>query len=209
MKRIFTLFAIVLVATTVNAQSLRIGLGGGISKVTGPDDYTNSIVSKNGGLGFDSEYLLGGKAKFGLPIIPLNIVGSVYYHSFDGEAKSINTETSASLLSIGIGAEWGIIPGPVSPYVGLDFLINSFGDVEIKDANGKHTEEIGSRYGIGIGAGVDFKLLPKVDIDLCAKYNFNNLLGKDDKEWAKALITGDEDNMNTFDITVNFLFKVF
>ncbi|MBI9072231.1 MAG: outer membrane beta-barrel protein [Melioribacteraceae bacterium] len=204
MKKIFQSLIILLLLVSISkAQSLRIGPAVGFTAVQESGIFGPSMPD------LDNNLHYGVKAKLSLPMLPLKIQAHVIYTSFEGSGNAIppifssltktDVKVETSLLSIGIGGEWALIPGPVQPYIAADFLISSFGDTDISYSNIYDVSTSGeSRYGLGIGAGVDFKLLPTIDVDLTLKYNFNNLIGKED--W--------EDNFNTINLTANILFGI-
>ena len=176
MKKLFLIVTILLFSfTCVQSQSLKLGLSGGITNFTGPDGVTNDV--SKGGLGYAAELHYGLKAKFGLPLIPLNFTGYIINHAMSTDEDGI--EVSQNILSIGVGAEWALIPGPIAPYLGVDILSNTLGDLEV---NGNKVNGSESSFGAAIGVGIDFKLLPKIDVDASVKYNMFNLTGRDDGE---------------------------
>jgi opacity protein-like surface antigen len=207
----FTVIGIALLfifAGSSQAQRLSVGIGGGLSNIQGPDAYTESI--ENGGQGFDSEYRIGGKAKLGLPLVPVTFTGHVFYTVMNGEGDvtpfmssigSTKLETSQTMLSVGVGTEYSMVPGPLSPYLALDISVNNFGELEREYEDAPSLDSKGdtfTRTGLAIGAGVEFTLLPTIDIDVSAKYAFNNLVGKE----------SGEDDFNTINITANVLFSL-
>ncbi len=208
MQKIKYLISAFLLLTTISfAQGLKIGPLAGYNTFTSPDSYKNDI-SENG-LGFSSNIQYGLKAK--LDLILIKAIAFVAYNplsasgDFNTGVGITKIETESSLLTIGLGAEFGLlpVPGPVKPYIGADILINSFGKVEI---NGNETNSSFSRYGLGIGAGVEFTALPKIDLDLNVKYNFNNLIGKGDIQTVNAIIS--EEGINSFTVQLTVLFKI-
>lgn len=190
MKKIITLVAALLISVSVvSAQGIALGLTGGLTMIQGPDGLTNDI--SEGGAGFSSAPHFGVKGKLSLPLIPLSITGQVLYSNFtgDGEVSDVSVtsvETEMSLLILGVGAEYSFVPGPVSPYVAFDLFYSNTGDQEVKETTAgvtkTNTFDGTSRTGIGIGAGFEFGLLPMIDVDIAAKYNINNLIGKEDGE---------------------------
>ncbi len=193
MKKILTLITALLIASSVNySQGISLGASGGLSTITGPDIYTNDV--SEGGFGFSSAPHFGVKGKFSLPLIPLRITGQVLYSQFTGEGdvavgnSSVvaSLENKLSVLIYGVGAEYSFVPGPISPYLAFDLFMTNYGDFEqtytTASSNVNTTTEGESRTGIGLGAGLEFGLLPMIDIDLSAKYNINNLIGKNDGE---------------------------
>lgn len=193
MRRFLIIFATVFIFTgLLNAQSISIGVTGGLTTITGPDALTDDI--ENGGMGFGTHPHYGLKGKFKLPVIPLTITGQVLYASFSGEGEysivpgtnPVSFETESSLLTFGVGAEYSFIPGPISPYLAVDLFYANSGETKLSSdtqgANFEQTFDGENRTGIGVGAGLDFGLLPMIDVDVSAKYNINNLIGKEEGE---------------------------
>lgn len=192
LKKTLLILAMFLMLSSLSfGQLLQLGPGVGYTSINAPESLTKDI--SDGGTGYSGAIRYGLLARVGLPLLPLNFTGFIYNNSWTGEESG--TETSMSLLNIGLGAEWQLLPGPIQPYLALDFLMNSFGDSEI---NGEKVGDSYSRTGIGLGAGAEFTLLPMINLDASVKYNMNNLFGKEDGE----------DTMSTLNITVNFLFKI-
>lgn len=201
-KQFLTLTAVilaVLVSLPVNAQSLKIGVGGGITQNLNTTNLLASAAS-GGELKLGTDYHYGLKAKVGLPLLPITIVGSWFYNSLktDTEVAGFKYEYDASFSTLGIGAEMGFIPGPISPYLGLDILYTTLGESTFK-ATGSPDFTMGgnNRFGLGIGAGIDLGIIPKLNIDVMAKYQMNNLFGKEDGE----------EKLNTFNATVLIMFN--
>ncbi len=199
MKKVFTLILILFVIVGIsNAQGISIGATGGLTLVQGPDGLTKDV--EEGGAGFSSEPHFGVKGRFSLPLVPIAITGQILYSKFtgDGEGKDdltgqlVSAETSMSLLIFGVGAEYSFVPGPVSPYLAFDLFYSKFGEQEIQQTMGNLNETITSeglnRSGIGLGAGLKIGIVPLIDVDISAKYNINNLLGKEDGEETVSTI---------------------
>jgi opacity protein-like surface antigen len=192
MKKISSIFIILLLfCISIYGQSLKLGLSGGLTNISGPDLLTKDISENGFGYGAETHY--GIKAKLGLPIIPLTFTGFVTNHALSSDEDGV--EVSQNILSIGVGAEYALIPGPIAPYLALDVLSNSLGELEV---NGNKQADGVSRVGISVGGGLDFKLLPKIDVDASVKYNIFNLIGKE----------GDEDNISSINLNVAILFSV-
>lgn len=183
----------------IHAQGISVGVTGGLTTIAGPDALTEDV--ENGGMGFGTHPHYGVKGKFKLPIIPLTITGHVLYASFSGEGEyslvpgtnPVNVETESSLLTFGVGAEYAFVPGPISPYLSVDLFYANSGETKISStaqgASFDQTFEGDNRTGIGIGGGLDFGILPMVDIDVSAKYNINNLIGKEEGEETFSTLT--------------------
>ena len=140
-----------------------------------------------------SSYALGGKIRVGLLAIPITFVGNVTYNALSDNSTIpvttlsgiVNSKYTNSLkvLSVGIGAEYNILPLPiVKPYISGSLNMNFFsGSAKydnniIPEANLNSTSRIG--LGLGIGTLVEIPFFP-ISFDLEAKYNFANLSGKE------------------------------
>ncbi|HEX2982978.1 MAG TPA: outer membrane beta-barrel protein [Ignavibacteriales bacterium] len=196
MKKLAIVFAVLafIGISQSQAQSFKIGVGGGLTLVQSPDYFDDYDMSTG--------YHFGAKAKLGLPLLPIKITGQIYYNTFSGSVEEyegpdlVNVDYSSSMLIVGAGVEYSLIPGPISPYLGADLFLTSFGDLEAETLGQTFTRNSAeSRVGLGLGAGLDFKLLPMFDIDIAAKYNFYNLMGQEDEEEA----------FNAVSLTANFM----
>lgn len=189
---LFSVFIILSINTNVHAQSVKLGVGGGLTQVLGPDTWTNDVGS--GGIGLSSEYNLGVVAKVGLPIIPLTPRAFILYHNMNGSGSlnglakgnnvTSNAEFSRTLWSIGLGVQYGFIPVPLGfdPYLSLDLSFNSFGDA--KSIINEVESNFGgfSRMGLQLGVGTEISIVPMVNLDVFAGYHWFNLTGKEDGE---------------------------
>ena len=188
----FILSLVILLSVTqfINAQGLKVGVGIGLTNLLAPDELTNDI--SDGGAGFSTGFNFVAKAKLSIPVIPITPIGYVQYTTLGAE-ESIpvgKIETSMSILSIGVGGEISLIPGPLSPYLSLDLSYNKFGDFEVKApeaAGGNSTSSGESRTGLGIGVGAELSLII-ITVDVSARYNFYNLLGKESGEESRNAI---------------------
>jgi len=191
---LFSVFFILSINTKVQAQLISIGVGGGLTQVLDPDIYTNDIPD---GLGFSSEYNFGVIGKIGLPIIPITPRAFILYHSFSSSSdlpptleKTTNTlstsvEFSHSILSFGLGVQYGFIPVPAGfdPYLSLDITMNNFGDFSsIVNGSENITTDGFSRFGLQLGLGTEVNIIPLINLDIFAGYNWFNLTGKEDGE---------------------------
>lgn len=207
MKKIMIATAIaitVMLSFTVNAQSFSIGVGGGLTNVVGSEDFTKKI--SEGGLGYSTEWNMGVVAKIGLPLVPITPRAFILYHSLSGSdnidqvlgkgtsINSLDVENSQSLLSVGLGVQYGFIPIPagIDPYLAIDLMYNSFGELEGKTPT--QTIVINkslSRFGLGLGVGAEISIIPVLNIDLLVSYQMMNLIGKEDGESSLSALTVD------------------
>ena len=164
----------------VHAQLVKVGAGGGLTNVVGPDGYTNSI--SDDGLGFSSGYNLGVIAKLGLPLIPITPRGIFLYNNFSNEEGGV--EFSQSISSLGLGLQYGFIPIPagIDPYLFLDLMYNNFGDLTTKTSSEETKDSGVSRFGLQLGVGTEITIIPLINLDVFAGYNWYNLTGKEDGE---------------------------
>ena len=180
---LFSVFFILSINTNVHAQLFKIGAGGGLTNVSGPDSYTKDI--SEGGRGYSSEYNYGIIAKVGLPVFPLTPRGFVLIHNLNGSgippAGTEEVETSQSITTVGLGVEYGFIPVPAGfdPYLSLDATFNNFGDFKVSDVV---VSEGASRVGLQLGVGTEITIIPLINLDVFAGYNWFNLTGKEDGE---------------------------
>ena len=180
---LFSVVFILSINSNVHAQLFKIGAGGGLTNVSGPDSWTNDVADD--GLGFSSEYNYGIIAKVGLPVFPLTPRGFVLIHNLNGSgvppSSNEEVETSQSITSVGLGVQYGFIPVPAGfdPYLSLDATFNNFGDFKVSDVV---FSEGNSRVGLQLGVGTEVTIIPLINLDVFAGYNWFNLTGKEDGE---------------------------
>ncbi|MCF6270112.1 MAG: outer membrane beta-barrel protein [Melioribacteraceae bacterium] len=188
-KLILTLMVISFLTISLVGQSIKIGVGGGYTALGGDNSFTaEDVLNLNSGMHY------GGKLIVGLPLLPIQFTANVFQNSLSSDVTLVGEKftTETSFLSIGLGAEFTLIPGPVQPYLAAELLFTSFGDATINDITFSESE---SKTGVGFGAGLYFKLLPIIDLDLSAHYNMNTLLS-------------DGDALNSTHIRLNVLFSI-
>jgi len=185
------LFIVLLISSLSFAQSIKFGIGGGYTALTGDNGFT-----AENGLNLNTGIHYGGKLLISFPILPIQFAANIYNNPLSNEytdpflKQTINVETS--FLSVGIGAEFTLIPGPIQPYLAGELLYTSIGETKINDFTVSESE---SKTGVGLGAGLYFKLLPVINLDLSAHYNMNTLLS-------------DGDALNSTHIRLNVLFSI-
>ncbi len=181
-KFCFVLFFFLLLNNVTSAQLVRFGLGGGLTMIKSPAEYTNSV--ENNGLGFTNNYHLTAIAKLNFPLIPITPAVFIDYHVLRGSSSnSSNIETSQNIFSFGAEGELSILPLPlVKPYAVLDISYNKFGDLQVTSPLGSGSVPGVTRYGGALGIGAEITALPSIDLDLSLKYQIFNLVGKDSGE---------------------------
>ncbi len=187
-KLILTMFALSFLAVSLVGQTIKIGVGGGYTALSGDNSFTAEDI-----LNLSSGAHYGAKLVVGVPLLP-KFVGNIYQNTLSSDVTSDQEKytTETSFLSIGLGAEMNLLPGPLQPYLAAELLFTTFGDPKINDVVYEKSE---SKTGIGLGAGVYFKLLPIIDLDLSAHYNMNTLLS-------------DGDALNSTHIRLNVMFII-
>ncbi len=85
----FAVMLLLLLPTFTSAQLVKIGAGGGITQVLGPESLTNEITTSDGwgGAGFSTEWNIGLIGKVDLPLLPITPRGFIIYHSFSASKE--------------------------------------------------------------------------------------------------------------------------
>jgi opacity protein-like surface antigen len=165
------LIIFILLTTMSFAQGLKFGFGGGLS----------TISNSNSSLSYNAGYHLSAKAKVDIPLFPIKPVAFIQYYILNGSYSfaGFTGSTSQKIFSAGIGAEYSLLPGPISPYVAIDFGYNNIGEVKFEPSILNQSSSASfSRTGLDIGAGVEISVPFLISFDVSAKYNMLNLFGK-------------------------------
>jgi len=147
--------------------SIDLGLGGGVSLPSG--DLSDV---------YNTGYHLGGKLRISGPL-PFAIVAGGMYNNLPEKVG----DKSDNQVILGGGIEVSIPAIAVRPYLGADALY-------------VHTNNEGTgsssfnRGGLGLGAGVEFMVPAFGSFDASVKYQFLNLMGKEDQETTASQIVG-------------------
>lgn len=194
------------------SQTSLIGGGGGLTYIIASSDYTDDIDTTGTKFGFDSNYHIMLKAKFGVAEQPLRFNVSLSYTSLNGSRDNVvlpslqaaDLETSMSIYSLAAGAEYHFIPAsPVSPYATAELQLNSVGDRTFSRKQNERTVERsvngGTRLGFGFGGGLDIAVGPKLNVDGGLRFGMPNLFGRDNGEKF----------LSTFNITLLLLYRAF
>jgi len=192
------------------SQELFAGFGWGLT------NFQNNVVESTGfselNYNADSEYRYSFLLKYQVPNSNFRFKGGFNYSSIKGIGTITDTnpnrnsvpivvETENQLRTLILGFEYVVKDSIFTPYLGLDLLVGIFGDADIyrQTKSGERTREIyqgKTRIGLGINAGVGYKLIPGIELDLNLLYGSLNLLGKEDFEYSIV----------TTDLTVSVLF---
>jgi hypothetical protein len=178
---LLTLF--LLFSFSLKAQIVRVGIGGGLTSINSPTYYTDNI--SNGGFGLKDGYHLSLIAKFNIPLSPIIPAFFIDYHYLNssGQSDSGSVSYTQKIFSIGAEGEWDFLPLPlIKPYLLVNISLNNFGELQKTISNQVYGQASYTRYGMGFGIGAVISIIPSMDLDLSAKYNFMNLIGKKSNE---------------------------
>ena len=167
----YVLIILILITNTSFGQGLKFGFGGGLS----------TISNSNSGLTYNAGYHLSAKAKLDIPLVPIRPVAFIQYYILSGSYSfpGFSGSTTQKIFSAGIGAEYSLLPGPISPYLAIDFGYNNIGEVKFEPAILNQSSGASfSRTGLDVGAGVELSIPFLISFDFSAKYNMLNLFGK-------------------------------
>jgi hypothetical protein len=182
MKKLLLPLLILFMFSQAFPQGIKFNIGGGLTKISG--DLTNDISTT--GFGLNTGWNLIAKARLSIPMVPFVPNAFIQYTKVTSSGSytvpivntSYSVNTSATFFTVGVGGEIQLIPGPISPYAGLDLMYNNITtkfDSSIPLINS--IENTYSRIGLGIGVGVQLAM-----IDVSVKYNMMNLIGKSSGE---------------------------
>jgi len=200
-KFLLTVLFTALLAGSSFGQLFSFGVGGGLTALTGDNSYTaENAMNLNSGIHY------GGKLLVSVPLLPIQFTANIYNNplsnEYTDETLNATIKSETSFLSAGIGAEMTLFPGPIKPYLAGELLYTSFGETTqtttYEATNQEYTNvvpAIENGLGVGLGAGLYFKLLPIIDLDLSAHYNMNTLLS-------------DGETMNSTHIRLNVLISI-
>ncbi len=200
----FIILFFALMLQTSFAQ-IQFGIGAGYTTLSSSTSYTEPI--EDGGTGFSSGIHYGAKVRIFLPLLPINVIGHFFYSPLNSKGtytyQSITAEyeNSGSLMNFEAGGELTLFPAGIKPYISAVFLYSKFGKTTQTVTVGGETfentiTEAKGRTGLGFGAGIRLTLLPVIDLEVAARYNINNLFGREDGE----------EYLNTFNLTALVLF---
>lgn len=181
MKKLFSLSiaAFLIIGANLNAQNIKLGLGGGVLFLQKPDYVTRGIT--DGGMGLTSGYNLTAEAKFRIPALPASAL-IFYDYSYLKERYEKNggyLQYQSSVFAWGAGAEAYILKGPISPYAGVNLFV--FKMTFDESTNMMMTDEVRYpfktivSYGLGLSAGTEIDVIPRISVDIKLKYNLYNL----------------------------------
>jgi opacity protein-like surface antigen len=188
------IFCLIFFCSSSDSQ-IGVSLGPSVGLTSPTGDYSGSTVDYYNGAkyGLSSGINFGGVVK--LKLLILKIRGAVNHSSLSNSGNSEPSnpgsfvEIKHGLLLISAGPELSFsLPGsPIVPYIGADLLMSSLsGESTFRGVSGvpsgTYSMSSTSRFGLGLGGGVEFRLGRKYALDLGLRYNFLNLFGKNFEE---------------------------
>jgi hypothetical protein len=183
MRKLYIILTMIFLLTGMSfSQGIKLGVGGGLSFMQG--DYYSS-------LGMDRSYHVGLKAKLDIPLLPITPVAYFNYHFLSGTYNipftTLSIEPTQNYMQLAVGGEMSLLPGPLSPYLGLDLVFNNFSEFKVN--SGPLNNQSGfSRVGLAIGAGLELGGIFPINLDASIKYHLLNILGKEDGELTRGAV---------------------
>jgi len=198
MKRgiVGTLVLIILVCSISVGQELSIGPSAGAVFMQGSHGYGSGMRGK----GFGTSFSFGGEVVYSMATVPLDFIGQVNYSPMGGRSTRRDSlvtvgahdgrgERGSSLFSLGLGGRWVPLRGPVSPYLGISFLLShqegsgyrfdstdaakvTPGTPEAPVREGEFGRGGGATdFGVGLSVGSEFTLSSLLRFDVGASYS--------------------------------------
>jgi hypothetical protein len=199
MKRFFggTIVLIMLVVSISPGQELSIGPSAGALFMQGPRGHEAGMRER----GMGSSFSFGGEVVYSLSTVPLDIIGQASFSPGGGRffrRDSLGTSElqrgrrggEGSLFSMGVGGRWIPLRGPVSPYLGVSFLLSHMdgsGDrfdstramqgetppTAVPGREGDFRRGGGTTdFGVGLSVGGQFAVSSLIRFDVGASYSF-------------------------------------
>lgn len=205
--------------TLLISQNIKIGLGGGYAYIDNDTYYTRNIGISYfpNQLGMRDCYTINAKLKYAPLNSPIIFIGELfflsaskdvdylgYYALYQSSPAKMHLNASQNIYSLGVGIEAPIIKSFVTPYFSIGIMANYFGKTKVVmtpkpdmffDRYGLVISDK-LRAGLNIGLGVEYKFIEKMSLDISAKYNFINLVGKENITEKQ-----NEESFNTFSIS--------
>ncbi len=190
LSALFVVFVLFFGLSTVKAQpQVVIHLTGNYSQPL-PDlkgDITTTADSNTYGMklgfgfGADGKYYLGKKRNVGITLSAGYLMFQNNEDTAAGFGKDVKLKLNA--VTLGLGIEYAFLPKKkANPFIGAEFTAHFFsGKAEGTFAGTSYSNTLksASRFGFGVGAGVDIKLGKSVGIVVGAKYHLANLINKE------------------------------
>jgi hypothetical protein len=200
LTRLFAaVMTLTLVAATTSVGQITAQVGAGIGAVLPSGDYAGSTAEYYAGskYGLSTGFNVHGKARLGLFGFIVSAQAGYSSLSNTGDAPGGGSlEVSHTILSLSVGPEFQFsLPAvPLTPYLGLNVLVNRFsGETVFKGIASVPSKayplEGAFRVGAGVSGGVVLSMGPGMKLDVNASYGMLNLVGK---AWTDPQPTSDD-----------------
>ncbi len=182
-----------------NAQSIRVGIGGGLGFLKEGTVYSNALANQGYGFG-PIVFSYSGITKIGLPLQRLNIVLGFSYIPLSGNDspyllfrdrnanpdRGTISDTRAKLFEASLGPEWYLLKEGMGPHIGFRVQLVQMGPITSKLTAGllTHSQRIDgwTRVGAGITGGIEVPEGSTFSVDIRGHYNFNWLFEESNGE---------------------------
>lgn len=192
MKKIILIISVLFVVANIYSQpQMKVHVYGGYNvpfgNLDGNSKYgTNTVPDvyaymKSGfNAGADLKYFPGKKRNIGLLLNAAYNSYSTGDLAITGSSFTINSKLND--VRIGIGAEYDFMPmKKANPFIGIDLTGNFLSGKTTSSAGGTdQTLNSAPRFGLAVGAGVDIMVNKTFGFVIGAKFEFINLIGKQD-----------------------------
>lgn len=184
------LFLACIVASTDAQVTFAVGGGGGVVSAVGDLHGGTADYYRGSAYGFTSGLNVHAKGKIGLS--GMNVTGEIVYASLSNSGNSEPgqgaVEISQTVTMIKVGPEFHFtLPAlPISPYVGANVALNTFGGETSfqgvsKVPSATYSIQSARRFGIGFSLGAEVAIGPFVSLDFTTAYHLMNVSGS---EWT-------------------------
>ena len=183
-------FVSVILPCSAFSQGIKLQAGAGIGYAVPTGDYAGTTADYYAGTKYGLSGGVNFHAKGRLGAAGFQLGAEIGYSSFSnsGSAEASGqgkVDISQKVLSIKVGPEYMInIPAvPLKPYLGANLALNTIsGETKFNGVSsvpsGTYDVKSATRFGLGLGGGVVYKMGPLMSLDFSISYNFLNLFGK-------------------------------
>jgi hypothetical protein len=218
LRNSFCKFILVMIVPVISqSQTLSVGLGPGFLSVQKSSFYTdplgnpgiwpvNGVWSEFRGLGFGNEFQLAGVVQLRFAEFPATLTFSTCYAFLRGHGNTFvyspsqaftypsESTTKMDLFSVCLGTDIYFLQGQMSPFLDISIQLNRFGESSSRfDYSGYWSENKNfpayTRFGLGIGPGIDFNLGQGITTRLTSLYNIYSIAGRNSGEVEMRSIT--------------------
>lgn len=187
---LFLAFAVLLGPTCTNAQSLKIGLKGGLLYLVSTESASSGrdiYLTHDSGFGFGPwAPWVGLEFRYKPPRGFVTFVADASYSWLQGDGNyywvsssgnsSGEPEFRGDLYVVSGGAQADLLSGPMRPYLGLRLLWTHLNDVQRVSMESNEFATSGfDSFGVGLLGGVTIELSRSLALDVSTRYNFTEI----------------------------------